>query len=673
MRKLLTIISAISMATLSYSATPLTTGINKTNLNESVVPGNDFYQFACGGWMKSNPLTGEYSRFGTFDQLRENNLKQLNGLITGLAQKGGAQGTIEQKIADLYNIALDSAKLNQDGYAPIKSELKRIGSLKSKTELLNLIPQLYLNGLDTYFAIAVEADQMSSKENLVQTYQSGLGLGQRDYYLENDARTKEIRDKYKQHIINMFKLVGFTDKAAKANMVAIMTIETRLAKASYDKVKLRDPNANYNKMSVAKLQKLVPQINWNAYLTALGLKNTKQLSVSQKEALVEVGKVIESEPIAAHIAYLQWKLINESSSYLSDAIYAEHFDFYGKILSGKKEQRPRWKRAVDIVDGVLGEAVGQMYVKEYFPPVAKERMLKLVANLQTALGERISNLAWMSDSTKAMAHEKLNTFYVKIGYPNKWREYSSLDIKKDSYYANIVRSNRFDRAYNFSKAGKPVDKDEWLMTPQTVNAYYNPTTNEICFPAGILQPPFFDKDADDAFNYGAIGVVIGHEMTHGFDDQGCQFDKEGNLKNWWKESDKKNFDARAKVMADFFDSIYVAPGVHGNGKFTLGENIADHGGLQVSFQAFRNATKSAPLTAVDGFTPEQRFFLSYANVWAQNIRPEEILVRTKSDPHSLGEWRVNGALPHIQAWYDAFGVTEANKLFVAKDKRVSIW
>jgi putative endopeptidase len=421
------------------------------------------------------------------------------------------------------------------------------------------------------------------------------------------------------------------------------------------------------------VQKLVPQINWNAYLSALGLKNTKQLSVSQKEALVEVGKVIESEPIAAHIAYLQWKLINESSSYLSDAIYAEHFDFYGKILSGKKEQRPRWKRAVDIVDGVLGEAVGQMYVKEYFPPVAKERMLKLVANLQTALGERISNLAWMSDSTKAMAHEKLNAFYVKIGYPNQWREYSSLDIKKDSYYANIVRSNRFDHAYNFSKAGKPVDKDEWLMTPQTVNAYYNPTTNEICFPAGILQPPFFDKDADDAFNYGAIGVVIGHEMTHGFDDQGCQFDKEGNLKNWWKESDKKNFDARAKVMADFFDSIYVAPGVHGNGKFTLGENIADHGGLQVSFQAFRNATKSAPLTAVDGFTPEQRFFLSYANVWAQNIRPEEILVRTKSDPHSLGEWRVNGALPHIQAWYDAFGVTEANKLFVAKDKRVSIW
>lgn len=673
MKKLTVPIIALVLMTNACNAPKDTTGINLKNLDTTAVAGNDFYQYACGGWMKDNPLTGEYSRFGSFDKLRENNLNQLKDLVTGIASKGGSEGSIEQKIADLYNISMDSTKLNKDGYEPIKAELQRISALKSKEELVKLMPDLYLSGIDTYFSISVEADQMSSKENLVQTYQSGISLGEREYYLDNDAHTKEIRDKYKQHVIKMFQLVGFTEAQAKTNMEAVLKIETRLATAAYDNVKLRDPHANYNKMTVAELQKLVPVINWTEYLNALGLKNTKQLSVSQKESLVEVGKIIESEPIQSQIAYLQWKLIDESASYLSDAIYAQNFDFYGKVLSGKKEQRPRWKRSVDIVDGVLGEAVGQMYVKKYFPPAAKERMLKLVGNLQKSLGERINALPWMGDSTKAKAQEKLGTFYVKIGYPNKWRDYSTLDIKKDSYFANIQRSNRFDHAYNFSKAGKPVDKDEWLMTPQTVNAYYNPTTNEICFPAGILQPPFFDMNADDAFNYGAIGVVIGHEMTHGFDDQGCQFDKDGNLKNWWTATDKKNFDARAKVLSDYFDAIEVAPGVKANGKFTLGENIADHGGLQVSFNAFKTATAAKPLAKEDGFTPEQRFFLSYANVWAGNIRPEEILKLTKSDPHSLGRWRVNGALPHIQAWYDAFGIKADNKLFVPAEKRVSIW
>lgn len=673
MNKLFVPIIALVLMTNACNSPKETTGINLKNLDTTAVAGNDFYKYACGGWMKNHPLTGEYSRFGSFDMLRENNLNQLKELVTGIASKGGSEGSIEQKIGDLYNIAMDSTKLNKDGYVPIKADLARIAALKSKEELVKLMPDLYLSGVDTYFAISVDADQMSSKENLVQTYQSGISLGEREYYLDNDAHTKEIREKYKLHVINMFKQVGFTEAQAKTNMEAVLQIETRLATAAYDNVKLRDPHANYNKMTVADVQKLVPVINWTEYLNALGLKNTKQLSVSQKESLVEVGKIIESEPIATQIAYLQWKLIDGAATYLSDAIYSANFHFYGKVLSGKKDQRPRWKRSVDIVDGVLGEAVGQMYVKKYFPPAAKERMLKLVSNLQKSLSERINALPWMGDSTKAKAQEKLGTFYVKIGYPNKWRDYTALDVKKDSYYANIVRSNKFDHAYTFAKAGKPVDKDEWLMTPQTVNAYYNPTTNEICFPAGILQPPFFDMNADDAFNYGAIGVVIGHEMTHGFDDQGCQFDKEGNLKNWWTAQDKKNFDERAKVMADYFDAIEVAPGTHGNGKFTLGENIADHGGLQVSFNAFKTALKDKPLAKTDGYTPEQRFFLSYANVWAQNIRPEEILVRTKSDPHSLGEWRVNGALPHIQAWYDAFGIKAGNKLFVPVEKRVSIW
>lgn len=671
-KNFLTLMSIAVMVTSCHNP-KLSSGIDLANLDTTAVPGNDFYQYACGGWMEKHPLTAEYSRFGSFDMLRENNLNQLNSLITGIASKGGNQGTIEQKISDLYNIAMDSVKLNKDGYSPIQNDLNAISAIKTKDDLLNALPNLYLDGLDTYFSVYVDADDKNSTQNLVKTHQGGITLGEREYYLDNDAHTKEIREKYKQHIVKMFQLVGFTNAEAQFAMEAVMDIETKLATVAYDNVKLRDPQTNYNKMSVADLQKLVPQINWNNYFKGLGLKDVQTISVSQKEPLQEVGNIIDTEPINKQVAYLQWKLINSAAPFLSDNIYAESFDFNGKVLSGKQQPRPRWKRAVSVIDNSLGEAVGQMYVKEYFPPEAKERMLKLVSNLQEALSERINGLTWMGDSTKMKAQEKLSTFYVKIGYPNKWRDYSNLDIQKDSYYANMKRSNRFENEWMFSKAGKPVDKDEWLMTPQTVNAYYNPTTNEICFPAGILQPPFFNMNADDACNYGAIGVVIGHEMTHGFDDQGCQFDKDGNLKNWWTAKDKVEFDKRAKVMADFFDSIVVAPGVHGNGKFTLGENIADHGGLQVSYQAFLKATKNAPLKDVDGFTPAQRFFLSYANVWAGNVRPEEILVLTKSDPHSLGRWRVNGALPQIQAWYDAFGIKEGDSMYVPVDKRVSIW
>jgi len=652
---------------------PLSPGIKLENLDTSVSPHTDFYQFACGGWMKIHPLTGEYSRFGSFDMLAENNRKQLKGLIEGLASKPAAKGTVAQKIGDIYSLAMDSLKLNADGFKPIQNDLKRIAQVKTVADILKLTPELVLSGLDTYFAVYVGADPMNSNMNLVQTYQSGISLGQRDYYLENDDHTKEIREKYKVHIVKMFELVGFTTADAQKNMEAIMTIETRLAKAAFDKVKLRDPHANYNKMTVADLQKLVPEIDWNTYLNSLGLKDIKDISVSQKESLIEVGKILTTESIPSQIAYLQWKLIDDAASYLSDNIYAQNFDFYGKTLSGKTEQSPRWKRAVSTVDGILGEAVGQMYVKKYFPAAAKERMLKLVHNLQASLADRIGALAWMGDTTKVKAKEKLKAFYVKIGYPDKWRDYTALEVNRDSYYANIQRANKFEHAYRYSKAGKPVDKTEWQMTPQTVNAYYDPSTNEICFPAGILQYPFFDMKADDAFNYGAIGVVIGHEMTHGFDDQGRQYDKDGNLKDWWTAEDGKKFEARAKVMSDFFDSIYVAPGVHGNGKFTLGENIADHGGLQISYQAFKKVTAKAPLKTVKGLTPEQRFFLSYSGVWAGNVRPEEILKRTKSDPHSLGKWRVNGALPQIAAWYKAFNIKAGDPMFVPVEKRVSIW
>lgn len=651
----------------------MTSGIDLTNLDTTAVQGADFYQYACGGWMKKHPLTNEYSRFGSFDMLAENNREQLKGLIVEIAAGQNAQGTIGQKIGDIYKLAMDSVKLNADGVTPIQADLEKIASVKDKSEIVPLMAELAHSGVFPYFSFYVGADIMDSKSNLFQLYQGGISLGEKEYYLDNDDVTVNIRNKYKEHIVKMFQLAGFDEAAAKKKMEAVMDIETRIAKASFSAVEQRNPAANYHKMSLDELKKEIPGIDWDAFLNGIGVKGVTELSVSQVDPIKEVEKIINSLPVENQIAYMQWSLIDRAAGYLSDDLVAQNFDFYEKTLSGKQTNQPRWKRAVSTVNGVLGEAVGQMYVEKYFPAAAKERMVQLVKNLQTALGERIRNLEWMGDSTKIKAIEKLNSFYVKVGYPDKWRDYTGLNIEKDSYWANVKRATEFELDYMLSKAGKPVDRDEWGMTPQTVNAYYNPTTNEICFPAGILQYPFFDMNADDAFNYGAIGVVIGHEMTHGFDDQGRQFDKDGNLKDWWTAEDAKRFEERAQVMVNFFDSIQVLPGLNANGSLTLGENIADHGGLQVSFQAFKNATKDAPLLVKDGFTPEQRFFLSYAGVWAGNIRDEQIRLQTKSDPHSLGRWRVNGALPQIGAWYDAFGIKEGDPMYLAPEKRVSIW
>lgn len=650
-----------------------TSGIDLANLDTTALPGTSFYQYACGGWMKNNPLTDEYSRFGSFDMLAENNREQLRGLIEELAAGKHEAGSVAQKVGELYNIAMDSVKLNKEGVAPIKEELDKLAALKEKALIYPVIAEMQSIGMYPYFILYVGADDMNSNANIVQTFQGGLGMGERDYYLEDDAQTKEIREKYQQHIAKMFQLAGYDEATAQKAVKAVMNIENRLAKSARSQVELRDPHANYNKKTLEALKKEYASFDWDAFFSTAGLNNLTEVNIGQPDAMKEVGAIIDSVPLEDQIFYLQWNLINNAAGYLSDDFVAQDFDFYGKTMSGKKEMKPRWKRAVSTVDGALGEAVGQMYVEKYFPAAAKERMVTLVKNLQTSLGERIKNLAWMSDATKEKALDKLATFHVKIGYPDKWKDYSSLEVKDDSYWANIERANRWQYKEMIDKYGKPVDKEEWHMTPQTVNAYYNPTTNEICFPAGILQYPFFDMNADDAFNYGAIGVVIGHEMTHGFDDQGRQYDKDGNLKDWWTEEDAKNFESRAAVMANFFDSIQVAPGVHANGKFTLGENIADHGGLQVAYQAFKNATANEPLKDENGFTPDQRFFLSYANVWAGNIRPEEILRLTKIDPHSLGKWRVDGALPHIGAWYEAFNITEEAPMYLPADKRVSIW
>ena len=648
-------------------------GIHLENLDTSVLLGQDFYQFATGGWQKLNPLTPEYARFGSFDKLAEDNREQLKGLIQEIAAAEHEAGTIEQKIANLFNLAMDSTKLNEEGVTPILPDLEAISNIENKEDLTISMAQLSKMGISPYFYMYVGADQQNSNEYLLQTHQGGMGLGQRDYYLDEDDATKNIREKYQELIFDLFLKAGSSEAHAHEKTKTVMRIETQLAKAAYDNIKLRDPYANYNKMSIEELQKLVPNINWTLFFETLGVDTNQQISISQKEHLAEVGKIIESESIENQKAFFEWNVINSAASYLSDDIYMVNFDFFGRVLSGKQEPQARWKRAVSTVDGTLGEAVGQMYVKKYFPAEAKARMLELVSNLQSSLKDRISALEWMGSDTKEKAIDKLNSFHVKIGYPDKWKDYTTLQIEKDSYWANIKRANEFSTAENFSKLGTTVDKDEWFMTPQTVNAYYNPTSNEICFPAGILQYPFFDMNADDAFNYGAIGVVIGHEMTHGFDDQGRQFDKEGNLKDWWTAEDAEQFDERAAKLADFYDKIEVAPGVFANGKFTLGENIADQGGLQVSYDAFKKATKDNPLTEKDGFTADQRFFLAYSNVWAGNVRDEEVLKRTKTDPHSLGKWRVNGALPHVEAWYQAFNIQPEDELYLAPEERAVVW
>lgn len=652
----------------------LTGGINKDNLDTTMAAGTDFYQFACGGWMKNHPLTDEYARFGSFDLLAENNREQLRGLIEELAAKTSEKGSIAQKIGDLYIQAMDSVKLNADGITPIRGQLEKITAIGTKEQLQKEVAAMRRAGFSPYFSVYVSSDDTNSMMNIVHTHQGGISLGEREYYLDNDDHTKDIRTKYEAHLVKMFQLAGYTETEAVQAAGDVMDIETRLARAAYDQVKLRDPHANYHKMAVADLKKEIAGIDWDVYFATIGLPDLAELNVGQPESVQETAEILNNVELDVQKNYLKWKVIDAAAPYLGDDFVAQNFDFYGKTLSGKKEMQPRWKRSVSTVDGALGEAVGQMYVEKYFPAAAKERMVTLVGNLQAALGQRIKGLTWMSSETKAKALEKLSTIYVKVGYPDNWRDYSALEIVKDnSYWANIARSNVFEYDYMISQAGKPVDREKWYMTPQTVNAYYSPSTNEICFPAGILQYPFFDMNADDAFNYGAIGVVIGHEMTHGFDDQGRLYDKDGNLKEWWTTEDAKNFDARAQVMVNYFDSIQVLPGLHANGKFTLGENIADHGGLQVSYLAFRNVTANQPLGVVDGFTPAQRFFLSYANVWAGNIRDEQIRMLTKADPHSLGRWRVNGALPQVGEWYEAFGIQENDPMYLPVDQRVSIW
>ena len=652
-------------------------GLDMTNFDKSVRPADDFYRYATGGWQKLHPLPAAYSRYGSFDMLQENVNKQVNSILTSLTKKKFKEGTTERKLSDFYKLAMDQDRRNKEGLAPVKPLLDEMEAAKTLDQLHDLQLKYAKIGYGVPFGSYFGADDKNVTRNILCLSQGGLTLGQKDYYLNNDKATSDIRDAYKKHLVRMFKLYGFSDAQASAKAADVFRAETELAIASKSNTELRDPQANYNKMSLKEFEDNYPNIPLCQMAEAEGVKldYIQEMNVGQPAFFTALNSLMALQTADELRAIMEWDVIQSSASYLTDEIRQANFDFFGKTMSGRKEEYPLWKRATNQVESAMGEALGKMYCERYFPASSKKMMEELVHNLQISLGERIDAQTWMSDSTKKNAHEKLDKFYVKIGYPNKWTDYSKLTIDPSkSYYDNVLATREFavDKMIA-DKAGKPVDRDEWFMTPQTVNAYYNPTTNEICFPAGILQRPFFDPKADAAFNYGAIGVVIGHEMTHGFDDQGRQYDANGNLHDWWTAADAKGFEKRAKLYSDFFDGIEVLPGLHANGKFTLGENLADHGGLQVAFNAFKHATANKPLKTIDGLTPDQRFFIAYAGVWGQNITDQEIRNRVKRDPHSLGEWRVNGALPHIDAWYKAFNVKKGDKMYLPENQRLELW
>ena len=683
-KTILTIATMALIATGCNKKTELTSGIDLNNLDTTASPVDDFYQYACGGWMKNNPLDAEHSRYGAFDVLAENAQENLRGIIDSVSALQNAKGSIADKIATLYNIGMDSVRLQEQGAEPLKPYLEEINNIKTREDAWAELLKMHRRGNHVLFGVFGEADKDDAKQCIAWAYQSGLGLGDRDYYLTDDGNNKNVRAGYVDLMTKEFALAGYDQMSGiRADKLAqmVMNFETNIAKAQNTRLENRDPQATFNRYTVEEAATFAPNIDWAGYFTEMGIMNgMKSFNIAQPKYFTEVNNVIAKTDVEILKAYFAWHEINSAASYLSDDFVNANFEFYGKLLSGREVNRPRWKRVTSTVDGAMGEALGQLYVERYFPAEAKQRMEVLVGNLMTALGQRVDMAAWMTDATKKNAHDKLSTILVKIGYPNKWRDYSGLEIKDDSYYANVVRSNEFDMDYMLSKINKPVDRDEWQMTPQTVNAYYNPTTNEICFPAAILQPPFFNMKADEAANYGAIGVVIGHELTHGFDDQGRQYDKDGNLNDWWTAEDAANFDNNKKALVDAFNACVALDDpelglIHGNGELTLGENIADNGGLHVSYLAMQNAMKAGQVNKdkMDGFTPEQRFFLAYAAVWASNIRPQAALQLTQMDVHSLGRNRVNVALPQVGEFIDAFAVKQGDKMWLDPEKRVQLW
>ncbi|MBN2638811.1 MAG: M13 family metallopeptidase [Bacteroidales bacterium] len=681
MKKLLSIPLALAMIWALGSCnqqpkkqTGMNEAINPANMDKNILPGNNFYEYVNGNWIKDHPVPPEYSSYGAFTVLYENNEKELKDLIDEISKKKDApMGSIDQKIRDFFNSGMDTAQINAAGIKPIEPELQTIQNIKTKKELDAEIAKLHTMRVHPLFFFYAGADEKNSSMEIANLHQGGLGLPDVDYYLKDDAPIKKIREAYKQYIARLFELKGDSGKEAQKAANTVLDIETQLAKVSFTRLERRVPENNYNKMPLAQLEKISPDFDWSVYFAALGLKNPGDINVSQLRFFEGISKLMKEIPLSQWKTYLEWKMLDDAAPFLSEPFVEAQFDFFGKTLSGQQEMRPRWKRVLGVTSGNMGEALGKLYVEKYFPPESKKRMLELVENLRAAFAERIKKLDWMSEGTKEKALEKLEAITVKIGYPDKWRDYSALQIIPDNYFQNLVNASKFSFEYNLEKVGKPVDKSEWGMTPQTVNAYYNPSNNEIVFPAGILQPPFFNKDADDAVNYGAIGVVIGHEMTHGFDDQGRKYDKEGNMNDWWTKEDAERFAKKTAELAKEYDNYTLLDSLHVNGEMTMGENIADLGGLNISHDALMRALNGKTPKPIQGFTADQRFFLSYATIWRQSIRPKELAKRLKTDVHSPAEARVNIPPFNMDVFYKDFDIKAGEKLYIAPDDRVKIW
>lgn len=680
MMKKITMVAALAVAALAADAqAPAAAqgavhGVNKADMDMSVRPGDDFYQYAGGGWLKANPMKPEYSSYGVFNDLAETNRKQIRELFENLSKEKHAFGSVGQKVADLYNMAMDSVRLNKEGAAPLQKDLDKVKAFSKKADFTAFIADQHLHKGNPFFGIGVDTDLKNSDLNVMWLSAGTSGLPDRDYYLNTDADSKKKQEAYRAYLSKIFQLSGYKKKEAEKAAKVIYNIEYQFAEAEMSRAEARDYNKLYNIYTIDMLQKNYPAIQWAKYFELMGVKDVKQVILTEPKVMAVAQKLMSTLSEQDIKYYVAGLIIKSSTSVLSDDFVNANFDFYGRLLNGQKEQKARWKRALGFPNSLLGEAVGELYVSKYFAGESKAKMLKLIDNLRKALATRIANLTWMNDTTKINALVKLNSFTVKVGYPDKWRDYSKLTIDPaKSLYDNVAAATYVETLRNLEKFGKPVDKSEWGMTPQTVNAYYNPTTNEICFPAAILQAPFFDVNADDATNYGAIGVVIGHEMTHGFDDQGRNFNADGNMVDWWTAGDSKRFTAAAEKLAAQFDQITVVGDLKANGHLTLGENIADQGGLRISYDAFKTTQQFQEGKKIDGFTPVQRFYLSYGRIWAEHMTEEAIYQQTKSDPHSIGRNRVNATLRNIDTWYDAFGVKEGDKMWLAPAERAIVW
>lgn len=645
--------------------------INLAYMDQSIKPGDDFFRYANKGWLDTHPIPEEYTTFGAFTEIDQQNELLIQDIINEVSADATAeQGSVAQKIRDFYNAGMDTVAINERGYSELLPYFEQVDALTDKSQLGELVGKMHATGFGGFFGAGVGSDPKQADMNIMHVMQGGLSLPDRDDYF--DEGSQEMREKYVEHISNMFQLVGIDAETATAKANGILAFETRLAEKSLTRVERRDPDRTYNKFTRVQLSEKTPNFCWDSYFNAVGAPVFDSLNVGMPDFLGNMDEVISSTDIEVIKDYMKWKIITGSASQLSDDLVAEDFAFYSNYLYGQEVQQPRWRRILNATDGCLGEAIGQIYVEKHFPAEAKARMENLVANLKTSLGERIKVLDWMDDATKEKALHKLACINVKVGYPNKWKDYSKYEVTADSYFQNIRNAVRFENDEEMAKLGKPVDKEEWFMTPQTVNAYYSPDMNEIVFPAGILQPPFFNQNADDAVNYGGIGVVIGHEMTHGFDDQGRKYDEKGNLNDWWTEEDAVRFNERTQQLVKLFNEFELR-GNHINGELTLGENIADLGGLNIAWDAYQMTEEAQRNESIDGFTPAQRFFISYGTVWRNNIRDKALERRIKEDVHSPAEARVNRALGSMPHFYEAFECVEGDKIYIAPEERAKIW